>query len=212
MVSSDRIKFSVDGTELKGILEKPKGTSTSVVVILHPHPLYGGDIYNPVITTLSDVFTEMGYATFRFNFRGVSKPSEYQGVSGAVIDVAAAIATLKNHSLRIVGIAGYSFGGSTALRYSSNNDVHFLVSISSSLALIEEGDFQTTQLSSIKCPVLMFHGTSDLTVPHQSMDIIASFLSSNVKCISLKGEGHFYHASLGMVGNEVKTFLENLQV
>ena len=117
---------------------------------------------------------------------------------------------LNTQGFELVGIAGYSFGGSAALRFSSINKVEFVVSVSSSLALYQEGGFQMDQLSNIVCPVLMFHGTSDLTVPFDNMTKISSIIHDDVKCIPLENEGHFYHQSLDKVCTEVKEFMENL--
>lgn len=53
----------------------------SVVIICHPHPLYGGSMANKVVHTLSETFNDMGMPTLRFNFRGVGQ-SDGQFVSG----------------------------------------------------------------------------------------------------------------------------------
>ncbi len=209
-MSSEALKFLVDDTELTGILEKPSPAIQSVVIILHPHPLYGGDMHNPVVTKLSNAILSARYATFRFNFRGVSNRSEYHGLAGAVDDVLHAAKILNEQHLQISGIAGYSFGGSTALRYSSLYDIGFLISVSSSLVLYEEDGFQANQLSNITCPVLMLHGTSDLTVPYENMNKISSYIQSEAKCVSLENEGHFYHHSLERVKDEVADFIRTL--
>ena len=210
ILSSEWIKFKVGESELSGLLEKPRTETVLVVIILHPHPLYGGDMFNPVVHTLANAFLDSGYATFRFDFRGANSRSDFAGISGAVDDCVAASKMLNSLKFELAGIAGYSFGGSAALRFGSDNKAKFVVSVSSSLALIEEGGFQANQLSGIQCPVLMFHGTSDLTVPFENMSKISFRISSEVKCISLENEGHFYHKSLDRVRTEVQEFIENL--
>ena len=54
---------------LEGVLTK--GSGKSGVVLTHPHPLYGGEMNNPVIKSLAKVFQEARWSTLRFNFRGV---------------------------------------------------------------------------------------------------------------------------------------------
>jgi len=211
ILCSEQLSFKVSDSKLSGILERPSIETTLVILVLHPHPLYGGDMYNPVVQSLVDTFLDAGYATFRFDFRGTTRRSDFVGISGAVDDTIAASKMLNIRGLELAGIAGYSFGGSTALRFSSTNKVEFVVSVSSSLALYQEGGFQINQLSRIACPVLMFHGISDLTVPFENMTKISSLIHSDVKCISLENEGHFYHHSLHQVHTEVKKFVENLK-
>lgn len=207
---SEQIKFKVGESELSGLLEKPRTEASSVIIVLHPHPLDGGDMYNPVVSTLARTFLEAGFATFRFDFRGVNSKSDYAGIPGAVDDATAASIILEYQGLKLAGIAGYSFGGSTALRFGSTNKVDFVVSVSSSLALFQEDGYQATKLSMIACPVLLIHGNSDLTVPFENMTKISSQISSEVKCISIENEGHFYHRSLTQVQNEVKMFMETI--
>jgi len=204
---SEQIKFKVGESELSGILEKPRNEARSVILVLHPHPLYGGDMNNPVVSSLVSTFLNSDFATFRFDFRGVNIRSDYGGIPGAVDDATAALRIFEHQGLNLKGIAGYSFGGSAALRFSTVNKVDFVVSVSSSLALFQEGSYQASQLSMIECPVLMIHGVSDLTVPFTNMTDISTQINGEVKCVPIENEGHFYHHSLPQVQNEVKKFM-----
>src|SRR5438094_10611387 len=82
------------------------------VVICHPHPLYGGDMDNPVVVRVQQVCADLGLATLRFNFRGVGGSSGTHGGGGAEQDDARAAldALSKATGARPLGIAGYSFG------------------------------------------------------------------------------------------------------
>jgi len=209
---SEQIKFKVGESELSGILEKPRTGASSVILVLHPHPLDGGDMNNPVVSSLINTFLDIDFATFRFNFRGVNIRSDYDGIPGAVDDATAALRILEHLGLNLKGIAGYSFGGSTALRFCTTNRVDFVVSVSSSLALFQEGAYQATQLARIDCPVLMIHGASDLTVPFENMNDISTQINGEVKCVSIENEGHFYHHSLTQIQNEVKLFMKTMDI
>ena len=205
----NQLTFSIGEFHLQGILEKPLPQTKSVVLILHPHPVYGGEMSNPVVTTLARTFHEFDLATFRFNFRGVQTKTQFAGLQGALEDTIAASKVLENQDLRLIGLAGYSFGGSTALRFCTVSNVTFLVSVSSSLTLYQEGNYEVSNLSKITCPVLMIHGTSDLTVPFENVAQISSHIQGSITCVAIENEGHFYHSSLGRLHNEVKFFLQN---
>ncbi|MCX8111475.1 MAG: hypothetical protein N3D15_09560 [Syntrophorhabdaceae bacterium] len=92
------------------INEKNNGSG---VVICHPHPLYGGCMDNNVVNAIERGFSEKGFTTLKFNFRGVGASSGYydDGI-GEVQDVIAAAAYLKKllkEDAHIM-LAGYSFG------------------------------------------------------------------------------------------------------
>ncbi|MFW9970441.1 MAG: alpha/beta hydrolase, partial [Candidatus Odinarchaeota archaeon] len=44
-----------------------------VVLICHPHPQYGGDMYNNVVSGVFNKLIENDISCLRFNFRGVGK-------------------------------------------------------------------------------------------------------------------------------------------
>ncbi|HEX7849854.1 MAG TPA: alpha/beta hydrolase, partial [Sphingomonas sp.] len=44
-----------------------------VAMILHPHPMSGGTMNNRIVIELYKTFQRRGFATLRFNFRGVGK-------------------------------------------------------------------------------------------------------------------------------------------
>lgn len=101
-----------DNPRLEAIFEGEKGLPCTVIT--HPHPLYGGDMYNNVVEAAKDVALENGYAALRFNFRGTggSEGSHDDG-QGEIDDLDAAIRYAGNNSM----IIGYSFGGWIAARY-----------------------------------------------------------------------------------------------
>jgi len=85
------------------------------VAIAHPHPLYGGDRFNPVVDALFDALPRVGFHCLRFDFRGVGNSSgEHDGGDAERLDVAAAVDFLSGlHD--DIWVAGYSFGSIVAL-------------------------------------------------------------------------------------------------
>jgi len=105
----ERLYFQCGDLKLEGLFGE--GKSSKGVVITHPHPLYGGDMYNNIVETITRAYRQAGYTTLRFNFRGVgaSDGSYGKGV-GEQKDVAAAISFLKDRGCEEIHLAGYSFG------------------------------------------------------------------------------------------------------
>jgi uncharacterized protein len=85
--------------------------AAKAVVVTHPHPLYGGDLFNPVVEAIAMAYQECGFATLRFNFRGVGNSTgchdQGRGEQG---DVGAAIDWLRARDHGEIHLSGYSFG------------------------------------------------------------------------------------------------------
>jgi alpha/beta superfamily hydrolase len=81
------------------------------VVVTHPHPLYGGNMDNPVVTTVTEAFREKDFSTLRFNFRGTGKSTGmFDEGEGEQTDTAAALSFLREQGMTRISLAGYSFG------------------------------------------------------------------------------------------------------
>src|SRR2546422_7453675 len=83
------------------------------VVICHPHPLYGGDMDNPVVVRVQEGCAGLGLATLRFNFRGVGvSGGTHGGGAGEQDDARIALDVLAQATGEgPLAIACYSFGG-----------------------------------------------------------------------------------------------------
>ena len=103
------IRFRSGEWELEGLYRG--GHPTHGVVITHPHPLYGGDMFNPVVAAIATAYGKCGFATLRFNFRGTGKSAgRYAGGIGEQVDVAGAVEFMKGEGLKKIHLSGYSFG------------------------------------------------------------------------------------------------------
>ena len=211
-LKSESIEFSSEGYTLHGVLTDGEPNTKIGVIILHPHPLYGGNMENHVVSSLEHVFLEAGFTTLRFDFRGTSSsPQGYSGVGGAVKDAMNAIEFLKSRAeVSEVAIVGYSFGASTAMRLALLKPPPFLISLSASRNLISEDGFDTEQLSSIECPVLLFHGQSDQMISSDHLTFLTEIIGLQPESsVLLEGEGHFYQSSLPFVLSAIRTFISS---
>jgi uncharacterized protein len=104
-----RIKIPVGPLTLEGLLN-PQSKSCGVV-ITHPHPLYGGNMANPVVESIAFTYARKRITTLRFNFRGTgSSEGIYDNGEGEQDDVLAAIALLRSSGIKEIHLVGYSFG------------------------------------------------------------------------------------------------------
>ncbi len=105
----EKIEFMSQGLVIEGLLGW--GDSGKAVAVSHPHPLYGGDMYNYVVESLVRVYRKKGYSTLRFNFRGVGKSEgSFDNGVGEQKDVTAALDYLAENGMKNTTLAGYSFG------------------------------------------------------------------------------------------------------
>ena len=103
------ITFNSGTLTLQGLLEENPGEKG--VVVTHPHPLYGGDMFNHVVEAVCQAFQERAYTCLRFNFRGVGlSEGEYDNGAGEQDDVMAALDYLSALGKNEIDLAGYSFG------------------------------------------------------------------------------------------------------
>ena len=189
-----KITFLSEDYEIEGLFNKrdqDKG-----VVVTHPHPLYGGDMYNLVVETIVHVYYQKGYSTLKFNFRGVGKSQgEYDNGVGEQKDVVAAIAFLFETGIKQIDLAGYSFGAwvnAHAIR--EDAPVQNIMMVSPPVGFM---DFQSiSAMSGLK---LVIAGSRDDIAP---VDIIRKTLpvwNPDARFEVIDGADHFYGGYLGQL-------------
>jgi alpha/beta superfamily hydrolase len=115
------ITFTSGDLTLEGLFARPAGADAAPgVVVCHPHPMYGGSMDNNVVEAILAAMWRRGYATLRFNFRGVgASEGEYDGGEGEAADALAAVefvAAQPGIARGGIVLAGYSFGAAIAMR------------------------------------------------------------------------------------------------
>ena len=103
------IYFTSGGLRLAGALART--AESRGVIIAHPHPLYGGDMDNPVVRAIQQAYLHQGFSTLRFNFRGVgASEGRFDNGVGERADVQAALTWAAGLGMTDIDLAGYSFG------------------------------------------------------------------------------------------------------
>ena len=200
-------------------------TGGKAVIVIHPHPLYGGNMRNPVVETVCDAFYKNGFATLRFDFRGVgaSQGAHDHGM-GEQDDLLAAHGYLGGLGFAEIALAGYSFGswvsGHAALTQPVFSDI---VMVSPPVAMM---DFS-------KCPAppdlgLVVTGSDDEIAPPELVEKwlkkgrrgsgvdMGEFQTDKFKMGECKmaefeiidGADHFYSGRMEMLERAVSDYLK----
>ena len=187
----ETITFLSEEHRIEGRLKN--GTDDKAVVITHPHPLYGGDMDNPVVGAIAKAFQQSGYTTLRFNFRGVggSQGSFADGI-GEMDDVCAALGYLKESGINRLELAGYSFGAwVNANLIVRNPGIEAMLMVSPPVAFI---DFEG--IDRIDCLKLIVSGSRDDIAPPDLIDQLKPKWNPQARFEIIDGADHFYFGYL----------------
>jgi len=176
------------------------------VVVCHPHPLYGGDMYNNVVSVICEALAKESIATLRFNFRGVgrSEGSHEEGF-GEQADVSAALDFLESREgidKGRMGLAGYSFGTKVAMPVALREQRVRAVALVS--PFLDDADWQNIRTYSV--PKLFICGSEDSFISHHKVKRLVGEAAPPSECEVIFGADHFWCGFEGKVGRKVADF------
>ncbi len=191
----EHVTFPVGDITLEGLLISlpPEQTPSTGVVLCHPHPLYGGDMYNNVVTALTSAYQLAGMATLQFNFRGVGKSGGSHGEGKTEIDdVTAAVDYLLSRcGVSRVVVAGYSFGSMVGLQAGAvDARVQCLIGVA-----LPVGMRDASFLHSADKPTLLISGDRDDFAPVPKLESLIDQLPDPKQLVILPGVDHFFMGS-----------------
>lgn len=196
-----RITFTSQGITLEGMLENPGARRG--VVITHPHPLYGGDMDNPVVLAITESYRKAGIATLRFNFRGAGQSGgQFEEGQGAISDLLAAVGRLKAEGVTDVACSGYSFGTWICLSASLSHPVHTDVMVAPPVTFI---DFQATPCD--RGPNLVISGTHDSFADFDTVKGMVPVWNPEARLHVIEEADHFFSIHLHEVSHIMDTYL-----
>jgi uncharacterized protein len=201
-----RLAVAID-LSLEALLAVPD-TPSAGVVICHPHPLYGGDMDNPVVVRVQEVCAGLGLATLRFNFRGVGgSGGAHAGGVGEQDDARAALEALSRATGGApTAIAGYSFGSRIAALVACGDPrIEGLALIAPPLAMY---DFACVE--SVRASTLVVAGTNDSYCPVPDFARFGARLPS-AATVSIEGADHFFFGKLFPLGEAVAKWAQGLR-
>ncbi len=197
------ITFPADNFEIEGLLARENGKQG--VVISHPHPLYGGNMYNPVVETIQTAYRNCGYTTLRFNFRGVGKSQgAHEAGIGEQADVVGAVSYLIDLGLTQIDLAGYSFGTwVTARAIKQNFSIKNMIMVSPPAAFMDFAD-----INDLPCLKLVVTGDQDEIAPTEQVKNLLPGWNPEAVFEVISGADHFYTGHLKTLSSILSSHLK----
>jgi alpha/beta superfamily hydrolase len=205
------ILFTGPDGRLVGKYKKGQSLNPPVALILHPHPLYGGTMNNPIVMELYNIFDALGFSTFRFNFRGVGKSEgKFDNGLGELADAAAALDWVQrqNPNTNQCWVSGFSFGAVICMQLLMRRpEITRFVSISPQPNLY---DFNFLA----PCPAsgLIVHGKKDEIAPLDDVQKLAQKLQAQknitVEYEEVSGANHFYDNEIPKLKKIIENYIE----
>ncbi len=182
-----RVTFMSEGYELEGLFnikDEKKG-----VAVTHPHPLYGGDMYNLVVESIVHVYNLKDYSTLKFNFRGVGgSGGTYDNGVGEQADVLSAVSFLADMGMDQIDLAGYSFGAwVNAHVLQKDTPVNRMIMVSPPVGFMDFASVST--MNSLKYVVT---GNRDDIAPADAVKKLIASWNPDARFDIIDGADHFY--------------------
>jgi len=166
-------------------VDSPDGARRGFALIAHPHPLFGGTLDNKVVQTLARALLELGYQTWRPNFRGVGATEGVHDEGRGELEDLEAV--LRHTAAARFVLAGFSFGAALQARLAQR------MMPPERLVLVGIG-LTRLQTPPVPANTLVIHGESDETVPLAA--VLDWARPQELPVVLVPGADHFFHRKL----------------
>ena len=202
-MAEEKIFIPCEGLKIEGLIDEAQGERA--VIITHPHPLYGGDMYNNVVESIVQVYRQEGYTTLRFNFRGVGlSQGGYDEGIGEREDVRSALTYLCGLKKSSIDIAGYSFGAwVNAFGLKGLEQVKRMIMVSPPVNFI---DFSFLEYSP-KVQLIVTGSEDNIASPALIKDMIPTW-NPKADFRIIEGADHSYQGKAGEIKAIIQSFLD----
>jgi alpha/beta superfamily hydrolase len=165
-------------------VDQPESARRGVALIAHPHPLYGGTLDNKVVQTLARAFLELGYETWRPNFRGVGQTEGVHDEGRGELEDLHAIVEHVNVEKPV--LAGFSFGAAVQAQLAQRVTPERLVLVGIGVTRLK--------VPPVPADTLVIHGENDDTVPLAA--VLDWARPQELPVVLVPGADHFFHRKL----------------
>lgn len=166
------------------------------VVLLHPHPLFGGTMGSRLVYDLAVGLAADGWRAVRFDFRGVGRSAgSYGNGPGEVDDALAVLAEVRRACGRDPVLVGYSFGGAVALRAATRGGVARLVTVAMPTDVLGSALDPLADAPAVRAPAHLVVGDQDPYVSVEQARAVAAAMRPPAGLTVLPAAGHFLEPS-----------------
>lgn len=186
-----------DGLVLRAEYTNPTNP-VGTVVLCHPHPLHGGNMFASVIDTLFERLTSAGFACVRFNFRGVTgSDGQHEYGEGEKHDIVAAVDYLADrHPDLPLSLVGWSFGADVSLAV-AHSSVSSWFAIAPPLAVVDQAQMLSARDERQKTIAVPEH--DQFCSPQQAEQRVAEW--QNTVLERIPNTDHFLNGRLSFVAD-----------
>ena len=171
-------------------VDSPQGGARGRALVAHPHPQFGGTLDNKVVQTLARAFVELGYESWRPNFRGVGESEgSYDQGHGELEDLAAVL----RHAKAAV-LAGFSFGAALQARLAEREKPERMVLVGVAVT--------NFKVPPVPAGTLVIHGERDQTVPLAA--VLDWARPQDLPVVLVPDADHFFHRKLHVLRGVVQ--------
>ncbi len=210
MVTTEKFFVQNKDVNLEAEYYSSRSIKANGCLVCHPHPQFGGEMHNNVVSAVFYAFINADISCMRFNFRAVGNSTgEHSDGEGEVSDVKACVDFLKNEKqLQKIFLCGYSYGaavGCAAANYSENVIGYAAISFPWDFM-----GFDFKKLSQTEKPKLFLHGDRDNIALYSKFQKHYDSYSSPKEFKIIKGADHFYVGHESDVASYILEFYAKL--
>jgi alpha/beta superfamily hydrolase len=204
-MSVKKIEFPSGDIILEGMIFVPQGPGPfPLVVMCHPHPLYGGSMHNNVVDAVCSSLGEKEIAWLKFNFRGVGRSGGSFGDGiGEKEDAKAALSFGERQAgidPKAIGLCGYSFGSMVAFPVAVEDD---RVRAVGGIAPFVQPENLLNQFTR---PKLLVCGTQDEFIPSTALEKVVQKMPEPKELALFPGVDHFWWGKEATMAERVAKF------
>lgn len=212
MVNTEKLMIQTsDGIQLETESYASSSDPASSVIVCHPHPQFGGSMWNNVVTGVFYGLIKEDISCLRFNFRAVGNSTGEHGAGEEErIDVKSCVDFLiEDKQVERILLCGYSYGAAV-----SASVVNYCEQIIGFIAVAFPWDFMGSffkQKSQTQKPKLFIQGTKDNIAHYSKFGKHYEDYDDPKKKVIIDGADHFYGGRENQVAREVIEFYRSLK-